>query len=301
MEREEQKTLNRKENYENSDITFCNRIDNHPTYFNGKSRTSTTKKQRIAHGPVPTLKQKALLTAFSMANKVTILENLAKLSLGFEREIAAIILFTNTILSGDDKAALLRQFAHVAHTQKNVSDEALFTYLANLVDKTKDYVIKQREKNPWNSNAIIGEKRTKSPFSLSFISTYSWLTQAIIDKQPIVVEFLLAHGANPNALTTQENIAITPLFIAAHVGDATIVKILLEKGALATTSGILFQQPLYAALKNGNFKSAALIFAAIQNKEQYINTQFREGTFLEYFRKSGMKNIVKWLQKHGAK
>ena len=86
------------------------------------------------------------------------------------------------------------------------------------------------------------------------------LRQAVDERSHKAIDFLLAHGANPNFC--QPDMVwpynSSPLLVAAENNDLKTVKKLLAHGASALQKDDYGQRPYLAALENGNTKMAAL-------------------------------------------
>jgi ankyrin repeat protein len=81
---------------------------------------------------------------------------------------------------------------------------------------------------------------------------------AVAGNQPEIVDLLLGHGADPNAVDAN---GWTPLNIAAHAGHLDLVRRLLDAGADATIANHDGQTPLRVARQQGHDAVVALLSA----------------------------------------
>ena len=109
-----------------------------------------------------------------------------------------------------------------------------------------------------------------------------------------VVQQLLEHGADVNALGGQYN---TALQAAAASGFEDVVKYLLEKEADASLSGGMFANALSAAVFSGIFKTVSIL----HEKKVDINAQDAQGrTAVHLALWRGSLDNFKWLNENGG-
>jgi ankyrin repeat protein len=84
------------------------------------------------------------------------------------------------------------------------------------------------------------------------------LSYAIMAERPVVVRYLLAHGANANSANAD---GTTVLMIAARVGDTDVVKMLHDHGAIVSQANHDGVTPLMAAAGGDNHDTLVLLLS----------------------------------------
>lgn len=109
-----------------------------------------------------------------------------------------------------------------------------------------------------------------------------------------IVNFLLAHGANPNSRGAYH---MTSLLFAAMAGDSDIIELLLQHGADANARSASGETPLILAARSGSVKVARLLLehGADPNAASPV-----DGTPLLAAVKRGREKLVRLLLGHGA-
>lgn len=88
-------------------------------------------------------------------------------------------------------------------------------------------------------------------------NTWTPLTRAIYLKRAVIAEKIIMAGADVNA--PKKSIGWTPLHYAAYVGNAKLVKLLIDKGAKTLIFDKQHQTPLHWAASKGNLESAEIL------------------------------------------
>jgi len=119
------------------------------------------------------------------------------------------------------------------------------------------------------------------------------LFQAIMNKKSSVVTLLLENEADPNTVSAR---GMTPLFLAAHLGNDDIVSILLQKGADPNKLSSDFT-PFLIALQQGH---VACLKTLIINKANLTSVDVNGYTYLHHAVGFERPDIVSLLLKNGA-
>jgi len=129
------------------------------------------------------------------------------------------------------------------------------------------------------------------------------LYSAVLDKNPAVVDCLLALGADPNIMGDTN----TPIYIAAYYGQRKIVSMLMKKGADPLAGRIYDSKnfsPLYAATEKGHIPVVKLLLED-PRVQANINVPLADTqtylTPLIIAALQGEFEIVELLKKNGAK
>ena len=129
------------------------------------------------------------------------------------------------------------------------------------------------------------------------------LYSAVFDKNPAVVECLLALGADPNIMGDIN----TPIYIAAYYGQTEIVSMLMLKGADPLAGRIYDSKnfsPLYVAVEKGHIPVVTLL---LEDSRVRVNINVPLADTETYFTPliiavlQGQKEIVDLLKEKGAK
>ena len=165
----------------------------------------------------------------------------------------------------------------------------------DLCGKTRD------EKHNWLKDRCktCGTMRPKTALDVQ-------LMEAVVKGRIDETSMLLRKGANPHvkemvSLCTKEDWAVSPLHVAARMGQKEIVQLLIENGAdvneRATTVGI----PLHEAVAGGSVDCVSLLLSngADPNWPE-ANRNDHCGRPLEIAVKTGLKQIAEILIAHGA-
>ena len=139
----------------------------------------------------------------------------------------------------------------------------------------------------------------KDPASVNAIedlaNRWSVLHEAASEGRTEIVQLLLAHDADPNAINKASE---TPLHWAVRKGHTEIVKLLLDHKANPNAADEKQHTPLHEAAFRGQKESAELLLAAKAD----VNAKDKAGkTPLFYANDEGHKDIADLLQKQGAK
>jgi ankyrin repeat protein/uncharacterized membrane protein YgcG len=111
-----------------------------------------------------------------------------------------------------------------------------------------------------------------------------------------VVEILLQNGADPNAWDHQ---GVTPLHIAASMGNTPVVALLLRKGADANSRTVKGSTPLHIAA-GGDGDYLEIIRLLLDNRAD-INATVEGLTPLRIAEKRGHEQVITLLRERGAK
>jgi uncharacterized protein len=88
---------------------------------------------------------------------------------------------------------------------------------------------------------------------------FTALHLAIFGRQEEATHVLLEHGADPNALATNENVRVPPLGTAAFVRSVPLARLLLDSGAEVNGRGDGGFTALHSAAQNGDEELARLL------------------------------------------
>ena len=88
---------------------------------------------------------------------------------------------------------------------------------------------------------------------------FSALHLAVFGGQEKAVRLLLEHGADPNALSTNEEVRVPPLGTAAFVRSLPLARLLLDSGADVNGRGEGGFTALHSAAQNGDEELARLL------------------------------------------
>ena len=100
----------------------------------------------------------------------------------------------------------------------------------------------------------------------------STILQGALRSEPVVIHFLLEHGADPN-LTVEES--IRPISVAAHEGNLAILQDLIAHGAQIQPQEQFktpFYDPLFLAATNGQEGALQFLLKAGANINQIFHT-----------------------------
>lgn len=276
-----------------------------------------TGMQKLPCNQPKSLRDFALKAVFCPVDSCRLLAARKKLPNDFDRDIARIVLFENTIIPIDTKIELLYQFAQTAADQQNSTDQTVFTYCARLLNQSKRFLIKQPREKSCIINGHVSETQKKfllrrKNYSLALKNPeavgITWLIKAITDNHKEAAEFFLECGANIEYPSRYQYMHVTPLYHACRIGNRAMVSMLIEHGAsIILPHHTAYQQPLFAALANRHKKVAKLLLQHIANPLEYLNTEYAEYhhfavTLLDEIRMEPRSNkTCKWLESHGAR
>ena len=109
-----------------------------------------------------------------------------------------------------------------------------------------------------------------------------------------VVEFLIARGAEVNAVTIY---GWSSLLAAAQYGQGEVTRILLKNGAVVETKNIYGETPLIAAARSGHLE----VVRALLDRDAEVNARDQHGeTALKNARSNMHGAVVELLIKRGA-
>ncbi len=123
------------------------------------------------------------------------------------------------------------------------------------------------------------------------------LMEAFGDDKAEILDFLLAHGADPNLSATIAGMEMTPLDVAVTSGHAGAVKKLLEHGAKTEKELMFNQTALFSAVKNG---SLVIVQSLVDHGADANHKDMMGDTPLSLAEKSGNSEMIAMLKKARA-
>jgi ankyrin repeat protein len=136
----------------------------------------------------------------------------------------------------------------------------------------------------------------KEPVDISDDPTFTELTRAVVRRQVAVIRFLLLNGANVDGFD-HRRFTMTPILVAAEMGDVEMLKLLCDAGAHLETRDDFGSTALNIAALSGRIKAVEFLLS----RGADVNSKADRGdTALMVASRDGRTALVKILLKARA-